>query len=84
MRELPAVVMPSEGGQHNNHRTILKQQVRAVTTGSFAFADDDRGGILYLCCVMVSTSASRPFLTSASARNRAGRTSCGLSIGPSP
>ena len=36
------------------------------------------------CWVMVSTSASRPFFTSASARSSAGLTSSGLSIGPSP
>ena len=36
------------------------------------------------CCVIVSTSASRPFFTSPSARRSAGRMSCGLSIGPSP
>ena len=34
--------------------------------------------------VMVSTSAQRPFLTSASARSNVGFTSFGLSIGPSP
>ena len=55
-----------------------------LSTRARAGAQGDTTRPRHRCCVIVSTSASRPFFTSASARRSAGRTSCGLSIGPSP
>ena len=56
----------------------------AVSDGIWDRACAHPTSCAHLCWVIVSTSASRPFFTSASARRSAGRMSCGLSIGPSP